>query len=171
MKSFRKIVTMGLVVSTLVLSASAFGGNNRGGMNQQGMMQQGQGSEMGQQGMQKGKRGGNPIGKLLKEINLSEEQLASLKELSETFKAQREENKGDKSAKDQALADAISESGLDTSILIQSEQEHFEVKSAIRAKNLAQIIDILTSAQRLELKALLEAKATQSSSPLENLGY
>jgi hypothetical protein len=41
----------------------------------------------------------------------------------------------------------------------------------MHSNHLSQIIDVLTSEQRLELKALLEAKASEPTATLENLGY
>ncbi len=155
MRPFIKILAISVAVSTLTLSVYAFGGHERGAMGQQDQME----------------RPPSPIRHLLREVGLSDEQMTALKELDVMFRAEQEEIVDDRSEKDQALADAISESGLDTSALAKSTQEQCIVRSEAHAAHLEQIIAILTPEQRSELKSLLEEKAANTTSTLEDLGY
>jgi Spy/CpxP family protein refolding chaperone len=158
MKPLTKVLTVGAVLSTLALNAFAVEGNRSDMMPQRGASQ----SE---------NRGGDPIAKLLKEIELSDAQTTALQTLAESFQIERESAPKGANSKDQDLADAISESGLNSAQLVQAELEHCEARSTMHSNHLSQIIDVLTSEQRLELKALLEAKASEPTATLENLGY
>lgn len=125
---------------------------------------------------QRGVRGGdrNPVSHLLSEIELSDAQKATLESLSESFKEEREAAK-EAGSKEQDLADAISQSGLDVTEFVQTEQEHCTARSTMHAQHLEQIIDVLSEDQRLELKTLLETKASEKAAKeaekIEDLGY
>lgn len=166
MKTPAKIMVVSIIASTLTLSAFAFGGSPRDGMMQRGA------DGMPPQGMaQSRQEHTNPIGQLLREIDLDDTQISSLQELTETFKSEREALAENNNSREQDLADAINESGLDTALLMEREAEHAAARSALHADHLSQIIDILTADQRLELKGLLEEKANKSAVSFESLGY
>ena len=166
MRPFTKILMMAVVASALTLSANAFDGTSSHKVQKTGL------DNMPSRGMEKpDKRRGNPIRNMLKEINLSAEQIKTLQALAETFKTEREALGDNRGNRDQDLADAISESGLNSAQLTQIALERCEARSTMQFDHLAQIVDVLTAQQRLEFKALLEAKAERTGEPLKNLGY
>lgn len=144
-----KLATVGLIALTLGYSGV------------QAQMMQNKGGARGEH---------SPITKLLSQIELSDAQKATLETLAASFKEERQASRkaGNKT---QDLAAAISESGLDVTLFTQSAQENFTARTATHAQHLKQIIDVLTPAQRLELKTLLETRAAKKANKIKDLGY
>lgn len=113
----------------------------------------------------------NPIAELLRGIDLDATQISSLQKLSEQFRSELGSQDANRTNREQDLANAISENGLDSALLIERESARCSARSTLHASHLSQIIDILTAEQRLELKSMLEAKAENAGVSFEDLGY
>lgn len=104
------------------------------------------------------KRGGH-FGKIMKELDLTDDQKAQLKALRtekrEDRKAKREAMKGERNA---VLANAITAKGFNKVQFIQDATAKAEAKIAQRAEDMEKMFAVLTAEQRTKFVELLNAQ-------------
>ncbi len=112
-----------------------------------------------------------PLSRALEQMELSEEQEQKLDALQNTFREQMMSQRGNRGNRGASLSDAISEKGFDTAAFIAASKVQSEARDAMRASHLAQIVDVLTPAQRVELKKILASMPQMGKKRRMDLGY
>jgi Spy/CpxP family protein refolding chaperone len=116
-------------------------------------------------------RSHHPIAMMLKDMDLTSEQLDALKSIGqEQRQARKASGRKNPGQRAQAMADAITAEGFNGDALAKAERERADRRIAMRTERLQKIIAVLTPEQRLELKAKFEAQASGKNAILAGLG-
>ncbi len=161
-----------LALTALLLSGSTLmAGGMSGCTMQQPQMQQKCGMRSNQPGMNGSKMHQKPLLQALQKLDLSDDQLDKFEALQKSFQEQRMAQRSTNRLSSGALADAISEKGFDVKAFEAAEKERSEARAAMKATHLEQIIEILTPAQRIELKKSLQGMKAMRQKRQLNLDY
>jgi Spy/CpxP family protein refolding chaperone len=99
------------------------------------------------------------LGKLLKQLELTDTQKTSLKSLREEKRAERKAMfKEMRKVKQTTLAKAITAEGFNKEAFIKEATKHFEVNITKRAAHMEKLLAILTAEQRVQFATLLKSQ-------------
>jgi len=103
----------------------------------------------------------NPIVSTLRYLDLTQEQIKTLKELKMSHQKEMRELRKVKRMEGlrmQTLIDALSKDGVDKEKLLDEATKQFQARETKQLEHLSQVLAILTPEQRMELKKLLQNK-------------
>ena len=125
----------------------------------QGYHCKGDKGERGGKHFDKHHKGGEPFGKIMRQLNLTDEQKTQLKALRVDKREDRKANReAMQKARQATLANAITAKGFDKTQFIKNATSEFESKIAQRADSMEKMFAILTPEQRTKFVELLNAE-------------